>query len=350
MHKFLLILSLFASLGASAQFNQRLTNAAKELTADSAAMSIKTNTKTDFNFTLYSDAYDKYVRREIFKQRNKLKVRSGLNVTQVSYDNWSSGGNNNFSARAYADLEHNYDDGKFSVKSTLGTAFTMTMSEADKKLQKSEDYLNITTTPSWKIGKHFQFSGNATLRTQWANSFRQDSILISSFMAPGNLNLSLGITYKPSSNLEIYLSPVAGSFQMVLNKKLADKGGLGLDRGQQFKAQLGMTGRIKYNTPIYKDRITYETTIQSNWQYSLVIPDLWWENKVNFKFTRLFGANFYMLVKYNDQLSTPRASENNYWQLNESFGLGLTYNVDPKSHKGPVKTSVTKARNKKARR
>lgn len=352
MRKFLIIALILSSVIAQAQFTQRLDTSQGETAADStalsAAQSIKPSEPEVLNFTLYSDAYDQYVRRELFKQRNKIKIGSALTVTQTMFDNWAKGGNNSFAGRAYALVEHIYKKDAFEVKSSFEGAYTITATE--DYVRKSEDFLNITSTPSWNISKRWMISGSAILKSQFANSYKApgDTILVSSFFAPATLNLSAGITYKqPNSKLEIYLAPISGALLMVLNKELADKGGFGMDAGKQVDPQIGALLRITYGIEFAKKKISFDTKLETFWQYNREIPTLWWENKLNFRFTNLFGANLYILTIYNDQINTPRAADKNFWQINESFGFGLTFNFNSKPNTGPSKNDVMKARTKK---
>lgn len=349
MRKCLIILLILSALGVRAQFTQRVTPPVGGTVKDSSSMSVKADAKTDLNFTLYSDAYDKYVRRELFKQRNKIKIESSLTISQTSFDNWAKGGDNFFSGRAKAYVEHVYTKDRFNIKTSLDAAYTLNMT--NEYIRKAEDYLNITSTPNWRISPRWELSSSAQLKTQLANSFKApgDTILVSSFLAPGTWNLSAGITYtQPKSSLKVYFAPISGSLLMVINKELADKGGFGMDKGRQYKPQLGMLGRITYDKRFWKDKLQYVTKLESFWDYSFLRPNLWWENTINMKFTNVFGLKFYILIIYDDKIRTPRVDEGNFWQINESFGLSLTFNYNSKNHKGPALTKITKARSKKS--
>lgn len=358
MRKFIItILLAFVSIYSHAQFNQRLNTARGESAVDSTAMSAARSIQQviepePLNFTLYSDAYDKFVRRELFKQRNKIKVKSSLQITQTAFDNWAAGGNNSFAARAWANIEHVYTKNAFNVKSTFEGAYTLTAGE--DYVRKSEDFFNLSSKPNWKIARRWEISGEMNLKSQFVNSYKApgDTLLVSSFFAPATLKVSAGITYKqPKTNLEIFLAPLSGSLLMVLNDELAAKGGFGMDAGKKIEPQFGAFLQINYNVEFAKKKINYTTKLETFWQYNRTIPTLWWENKLNFKFTNIFGASIYLLTIYNDQIKTPRAeSENNFWQINESLGFGLTFNFESKPYKAPAKSDITKARSTKKRR
>lgn len=359
MRKFLILFifsAILTPLNTYGQFTTRLNTQRNENAVDSSALSaaksIKPTVPETLNFTLYSDAYDKYVRRELFKQRNKVKIKAGLAITQTAYDNWASGNNNSFAGRAFANIEHTYTKNSFNIRSTFDGAYTITATE--DYVRKSEDYLNISVTPNWRFAPRWELSGSMILKTQFANSFKApgDTILVSSFFAPATLSVSAGITYlQPKSNLKIFVAPLSGSLLMVLNKELADIGGFGMDPGKRVEPQFGGFIRINYDVKFAKEKIGYTTKLETFWRYDRDLPTLWWENTFDFKLTNLLWARLYVLAIYNDQIDTPRGkSEGNFWQINESFGFGLTFNFNSKTNSGPATSQITKARAKSRKR
>lgn len=355
MYKFILFaLLLCGATTAHAQFTQKLNTSMGEVRADSvarrAAEAIRaTNAQPDaLNFTLYSDAYDQYVRRELFRQRNKIKIQSSLTLAQTLFDNWASGGNSSFAVRAAATIEHTHTNGTFNVKSVFDGAYQYIITEDYSR--KGEDFLYLSTTPSWNIAKRWEISGSGILKSQFANSYKSpgDTILTAGFFAPATFNISAGITYtQPKTKLKVYFAPVSGNLIMVFNDQLAQKGGFGMEAGKTFDAQIGAFLRIEYGLSFAKDKVSYGTKLEGFWRYDQERPTLWWENKIDFKITNIFGAKFYILTVYNDQINTPRASERNFWQINETLGLSLMFNFESKKNPGPLESTVTKTRRKK---
>lgn len=350
MRKFFIIsILLLLNICAVAQFTVRPAPVKLTTPVDSVA-SLAGATTGGLNMTLYSDAYDRFLRQQRFKERNKIKFRTSLTITQTAFDNWAAGGNNSFSGRIWANLEHNYTEPYFNVKSVLEGAYTMLITEG--KIKKSEDFFYISSTPSWKIGEKWEISGSLILKSQFSDTYKSpgDTIMVSSFLSPGTLTVSAGISYAPpKKKLVVYLAPISGNLLMVTNKKLADIGGFGMPAGQQLKPEFGTFLRITYKEVFAKEKIGYETKLESFWNYSGDWPTLWWENKLFFKFTNLFGANFYLLTIFNDKITTPKASQNNFWQFNESLGFGLTFNFNSKPNTVLPENTITKGRLKKRR-
>lgn len=331
-----------------AQFTPKSNSANIEAKVDSI---IPASTQQQLNLKLYNDAYDKYVRKLRFKQRNFLHIKNAsLTATQTSLTNWAAGGNNSFVARAAFNMEHIYTAPIFNVKTVLDAAFGMMMT--DQIFRKNEDWFNVTITPSWRFAERWEFSSSFLLRSQFSNSYIApgDTIISSSFMAPGNFSLSAGISYvPPKKKFNIYIAPISGNVLMVINKELADRGGFGMEQGRQFKASFGAIFRMTYKESFAKNKITYETKLESVWDYDSS-PTMWWEHKLGFKFTNLLGANLYLLAIYNDKVNTPEAGNHNFFQFQESFGFGLTYSFKTKAPEPIPYNKMTKERPVKKRK
>lgn len=342
---FLIAIFTVFDLAAIAQFTIRPT-AQSRINATDSVSALPGINPGGLNITLYSDAYDKFLRRQRFKERNKIKFRAALTITQTAFDNWAAGGSNSFSGRIWTNFEHIYTEPQFNVKSVFEGAYTMLITEG--RVTKSEDFFYISSTPSWRLGPKWEVSGSLILKSQFANSYKappEDSILVSTFLSPGTLTVSGGISYvPPKKKLVIYLAPLSGNLLMVTNKKLADLGGFGMPAGQQLKPEFGAFLRVTYKESFAKEKIGYETKLESFWNYSGDLPTLWWENKLFFKFTNIFGANFYLLTIFNDKISTPKAAQGNFWQFNESLGFGLTFNFNSKPATVLPENTITKGR------
>lgn len=353
-------LFLFAILsvaveGANAQFNPK--KQAVPLAPVSSDTLIRVpKPATDMKFELYSDAYDKYLRKLRTKQRNSYKIAPKLDISQVSFNNWQQGGDNSYSALASLNVEHNYVAPVFSIKTVFDAKYGLMRTTGQTR--KNVDYFNFSTTPSWNITERWKLSGALIWKSQFSKSYDypkdQPKVWKSSFMAPGTVELSVGFTYEPpSKKLNILLSPAAGKMTFVLNDSLSRKGGLGVDKGKKFKAEIGAQARVNYKTKFAKEKIEYITKLESFWNYTTV-PTTTWENTLNFKITNVISANAFVSMIYNDQITTPNAQEKldegrrpkpwDYLQIYQSVGFGLQFNIASKPHKPVQESTITKSR------
>lgn len=283
-----------------------------------------------------TEAYRRYVKNETFKYRNKLNLRTSMGITQTSFDNWAAGGSNSFSGRAWANLTHTYinDSAGFSVTSVADGAYTMVIS--DGKTSKSEDNFYISSTPSWKIASRWEISGSLVFKSQFARGYTDDTLFTSTFMSPAYLTLSAGITYSPPKGIfTAYFAPISGNATYILNDYISEQGSFGVDAGSKNKTEFGAFTRLTYKQSVLKKTTTLESTMESFWNYSDT-PTLWWESRVSYSLNSIFGITLYVKVMYDESVSTPRVDSGDYWQLNQSLGFNLTFNLSSKANSGPL--------------
>lgn len=366
MHKVLVFCAIFFSLPilGHAQFNPKSHADQVKTKTDTTAVIKAPPPVANLQFQLYSDAYDKYLKKLMFKRRNVVASTYDLRLDQASFNNWAAGGDNSFAITAASNIKHTYTAEVFSIQTTFDGKYGLVSS--NELLQKNIDYFNITTAPSWNMSKHWKLTGLLIWKTQFSNSFtypRPDSsVLVSGFMSPGTFDISVGFTYVTKNNkLSLYISPIAGKLTMVLNPELANKGGFGIDyknKSQFFKADIGAIMRLVYSSPFAKKKMSYDTKFESFWNYQYA-PSSTWENTITLKISNIFTAKAYVKLQYNDQVLTPRVKDIiaetpkgteprinkwNYLQLNQTVGIGLTFNLNSKP-KDPIKEStITKSR------
>lgn len=174
-----------------------------------------------------------------------------LNFGQSYLKSWASGGQNAISM-AFTGLVHaNYRKGKAAWDNNLvlgvgGIALFPQEKYSDKlnrfPFRKNIDNLQLTSVGSYELDKKGKWyaSGLLDFRSQLLNGYgnyaHKDTVLnsdgtideintnpnrinsrtkVSQFAAPAYLTLSAGVTFKPVSWVQLYLSPVAGKFTFV---------------------------------------------------------------------------------------------------------------------------------------
>lgn len=342
---------------AAAQFNPKKQAVPLEKVPDTVIKTVKPT--TELKFDLYSDAYDKYLRKLRSKQRNSYVLKPGLNITQVSFNNWQKGGDNSFSGLATLNFEHNYTAPVFSVKTVFDAKYGLMRTTGQTR--KNMDYFNLSVTPSWNISERWKLSVSLIWKSQFSKSYDypkdQPKIWKSSFMAPGTVEISGGFTYETKNKkLNMLLAPVAGKLIFVLNDSLARKGGFGIDpkkENPKFKAEIGAQFRLNYHTKFAKEKIEYITKLEAFWNYEFP-PSGTWDNTLNFKITNVISANAFVSMIYNDQIVTPNAQEKrnegrvpkpwDYLQIYQSVGFGLSFNIASKPHKPIQESTITRSR------
>ncbi len=213
---------------------------------------------------------------------------AALNFGQTYLKSWAGGGQNSL-AVAFTGLVHaNYRKNKFAWDNNLvlalgGIALFPQEKYSDNlnkfPFRKNQDNFQLTSIGSYQIEKNGKWyaSGLLDFRTQLLSGFDNyrgtDTLnpslintrdLVSQFAAPAYLTLSAGITYKPVSWIQMYLSPVAGKFTFVnpaANVYEAKSGGegataYGLENPTDvYRAEFGWYFRANLEKEVFKNVI-----------------------------------------------------------------------------------------------
>lgn len=252
-----------------------------------------------------------------------------VNFSQVNLSQWSAGGENTMSLNTSINLYSNYLKGKNDWQNTLdfGYAFLKT---ATGGVKKSDDRIEFTSKYGRKFSKSWLYSGLANFKSQFAPGYLypNDSTIISNFMSPGFLTVSIGFTYKPVDYFEVFISPAAGKFTFVTSKSLSDMGAYGVDSGKSVRSEFGAYLNMKF-----KKELMTNVTLTSNLELFNNYTD---ENKqnaknidVNFNNTLNLKVNKYITASVNVQLVYD-ANIVERTQFKELIGVGFGYKFGKK--------------------
>jgi hypothetical protein len=276
-----------------------------------------------------------------------LKAVYTLNGTQSSFVNWSSGGRNNVSLLGNVTANAYYKKANMKWSSDLSIALggLQYIEKAAKEgLQKTDDRLDISSNFGYKIRKDIYFSVMAGLKTQMLDGYiyPNDSVLISTFMAPGYINSALGIDYIKSDNFSVFTSPFAMKLTVVNNQVLADSGAYGVQKasfddfgnllthGRKLRNEFGAYVKVKYIKTLAKN-IELKSKIEffSNYLYDPQNIDVNAEALFNFKVNSWFSASLQCMLIYDDDVSI-RDVNGNFGprtQFKSVIGLGISYKM-----------------------
>ena len=261
----------------------------------------------------------------------KLKSIFSLNITQSSFTNWASGGRNNISGLGFinASAEYSKNKLKWSNQLSLGLGGVQYF---DEVLQKTDDVIDAQSTLSYGLRDPLYISLLGGFRTQFIDGFAnpQDSIRSSTFMAPGYVNLTLGMEYIPNEHFKLMLSPLSGKFTFVQDPLLASLGAFGVDPGENFRAELGSYLRVIYNNEIMEN-IDLRSRIEffSNYLNNPENIDINSEVIIDFKVNKWFSASLQMNLIYDDDIDIEDRNGNvgPRTQFKQVIGLGITYRL-----------------------
>ena len=324
--------------------------------------------------TDYTNAARRRAERAIIrKERNYLEFSAALNGTVTSFnDPWldTKGGDNSIASVATAHLLHNFKKGDFVIETVfdakLGYNRMKIETNADTGEEtgvwfKNQDEFLIQTSPAWQFSKHWSAGAIIKFRTQFANGYKarnaqEKENRISSIMAPGYLDISVGLTYSSPNEkfpIKINLSPLALSSTFVESEWVRyyfdnkDEDGKQLWTGKAYGVPVNKTSlyeggssvQIDFDRTFGKSGIVrYRTTLYSfygwisnlghlhNTEYVKVDPTVRWENTIDIKATKFLTTNFYFQLFYNKAQCTRI-------QTQTLLLVGLTYTFKNKEKK-----------------
>jgi len=239
-HSLLLLLpALAAAPSASAQFS------IDEVDARQENVTFRDPVKsTPVDVAYFNRARYRAERAAIRKERNKLEFGGGLQGALTSYnDPWIkvSGGDNSIALMANLFLNHTYTKNLFSVETKFIAKFGYNRMKVETKTDdgstssngvwfKNQDEFDISVAPSFKMSKNWSYGAIFKFRSQFANGYisrtqQEDFERKSAFMAPGYLDISLGITYKcpkPKFPIVVNISPIALSAVFVESAQIRE--------------------------------------------------------------------------------------------------------------------------------
>lgn len=273
----------------------------------------------------------------------KMRSNFGLNMTQSSFTNWAAGGRNNLAGLAFINAEANYSKGVVKWSNILALALGG-VQYFDEELQKTDDIIDFQSTYSYGVKKPWYISGLVGFRTQFIDGLQNpgDTLISSTFMAPGYLNTTLGFEYVPNSKFRVMGSPLSGKFTFVQDQRLANEGAFGVDaaeldndgnvitEGRRWRPEFGSYVRF-----IYSNEVAKNIDLRTRWEFfsnyfeNPQNIDINAELVMNFKVNSWFSASLQVNLIYDDDIKITDRFGNTgpRTQFKQVIGIGLAYRI-----------------------
>ena len=342
---------------------------------------------TSVDVDYFSLARYKAERAAIRRERNDLEIGTGLQGTLTSYnDPWISvsGGDNSIALVATFNLRHLFKKNLFSIETKFSAKIgynrmkvETTDSESGETVSngvwfKNQDELLFWVNPAFTLAKNWTYGSTFQFRSQFVNGYKsrteqEREHLKSTFLSPGYLDISLGLTYKsphPKFPIAVNISPVAMSAVFVESATIrnnswdSNKPGwesYGLASADEtskyeggssveinFDRTFGKTGYLRYRTTLFsfygwitdigkpnkiRDYSDYENAY-AEWEaagkdpktkpWLPIHPTVRWTNTLDIKATKFITTTVSFQLYYN------RAQNVNV-QTQTLLSVGLTY-------------------------
>jgi len=262
----------------------------------------------------------------------KLGGLGSLNISQVSLTNWAAGGESSYSGNILINGLANYNKGKSSWENLLIFGYGL-MKQGDVGLKKTDDRIDFSSKYGRLAFKNWFYTAMLSFNTQFTEGYAypNDSIYISKFMAPGYINLSIGMDYKPSEHFNVYISPVSGKVTYVLDDGLAALGAFGVEPDKNVRYEFGGLIKSMYTHDIMKN-VNFLTRLElfTNYLNNPQNIDVNWEVLINMKINKYLSANLNTIlifdddIKFDDPETLTITEKQSRVQFKEVFGIGLT--------------------------
>ena len=274
--------------------------------------------------------------------------QNNLVFNQASFMNWNAGGNNNIGVIGKVNYNLSYKKNKHFLENIFqfGFGFVSTNGMANKK---TDDYINITSNYGYDIGKNYYLSAGIQFVSQFGPGYNYSatpdptfSDRISRFMAPGYLNIGMGLSYNPNENLQIIVRPINGRFTFVTDPLLQKEGKYGLLKdGQSLRSELGFRMNFIYRLDIYKGiYMDNQLNLFSNYLEHMERVNISYNAALNIKFNKYITTVVNLDMLY-DHYQIQKL------QLKQTLGIGFIYNlgvqsIEKDTRKKVIKPIVTK--------
>jgi len=256
----------------------------------------------------------------------------GANFTQVSLSNWAGGGQSSVSLNGLLDLFANYKKGNSAWDNNLTLGYGETQIGGSEWV-KAEDRILFNSKYGKKASEHWYYAGLLNFKSQFAPGFSdpEETEKISDFMAPGYLLAAIGMDYKPSENLTVFISPFTTKLTVVSIQELADAGAFGVEAaefddlgnktkdGENTRIEAGGYLRMLYKRDIAKN-VSYQTNLDlfSNYSNNPQNIDVNWDNLISMKINKYLSTTITTSLIYDDDIDITETDSNGNDRIDEN--------------------------------
>jgi hypothetical protein len=269
---------------------------------------------------------------ELVVQKPNFWTHKGNGYLQFSQnhisDNWYKGGESTNSLLSGLVLEANYDDQQrleFENKFEAKLGFITAPSDTVHSYKTNADLLRITSKLGVKAFKNWYYTFSAEFKTQFfANYTTNTDNLISNFLSPMELDVTLGMDYKLNKKnltLSLLTSPLAYSYIGINDHNIVDPTSFNVEAGKYSANLFGskFVGNMAWT--IVKN-VKWESKLEYFTTYETAIAN--WENTFDFALSRYLSTKVFVHVRYDDGVAISDANTSHF-QLQEMLTFGLNY-------------------------
>lgn len=255
-----------------------------------------------------------------------IQAQNTLMLNQAAFSNWVGGGANNVGWLAGVNYNLTYEKGKYLWENIIVLGYGQNNTKG-VGTRKTQDVINLSTNFGKEFAKNWYLSAGASLQSQFAAGYEDgnnpEAAKLSNFMAPGFVNIGVGVTYRPNDNFTMTLTPANARMTFVLDEELQKAGTYGLKNdGDSMLFQFGFLGTAIYKMKLMENISLINTgSVFSNYIDHPERLVLSYGAVLNMKINRFISTNITVDVLYDhNQIQKT--------QLKQTLGVGFAYNID----------------------
>lgn len=247
------------------------------------------------------------------------KNRASVDISEVTFVNWNSGGSNSISALLGLNSSLNYKYKNFYWGNKGKIRYGVHKQE-NQKLRKTEDIIEFDSNMGYRKDSltNWFFSAQFNFKSQFTNGYKYPDRdrAISKFLAPGYMFVGGGAEYgKDMEKFSFYFSPLTVKTTFVLDQRLADKGAFGVEpavfddegnmikRGQTSRNEVGILVTNYFEAGLFENiNMSSKASLYTDYMNSFGNVDVDWLVNLEFKVNQYVKASLGSHLKYDDDI------------------------------------------------
>ncbi|MBO4737985.1 MAG: DUF3078 domain-containing protein [Bacteroidales bacterium] len=197
-----------------------------------------------------------------------------LTVSQAYSKNWVGSANPSVGGTIVGNAFAKYAHNRLAWENTLDITYGERVTFNPKppkgigtKMEKLSDRLDFKSKFGYKAGGNWFYGAMFTWTTQLTNGYDKDNdtLLVSSFMTPGYITLSLGMDYK-REKWSWYISPIGTKLVTKVHNKFIDVDKDGVLAGKKLYASIGASTHLVFAADIHP-KVNLNTKLELFYDY-----------------------------------------------------------------------------------
>lgn len=242
-----------------------------------------------------------------------------INLTQTSFDNWSSGGENSLAWQLALNYKFINDQEKTNW-ATSGKFNYGTVKTGKQESRKSIDEIKMESVFTYKLGTYINPYISVTGETQFGKGYNYDmepKLAISNFFDPAYIRESAGFGYQPNQIIKTRLGaalkqtitrdyPVPYADDPDTETIEKTKNEVGAESVTDLSWKISENSLLTSKLELFSTLSAFDET------------DVNWDNVFTTKISKYFNVNFNFKLFYDKDISPKR-------QIKQALAFGLTY-------------------------